>query len=113
MTSEALARLCAAAAADKKAENIVALDLQGISNFTDFFVICSGTSEPQIKAITGEITDQLRKHHGLKPQAIDGYPMSQWIVLDYGSVVVHVFHEIKRELYSLEDLWGDARKLEW
>ena len=111
MTSEKLARLCAAAAAEKKAEQIVALDLQGISNFTDFFVICSGSSEPQLKAIAGEIEDQLRKHHGIKPHAIDGYPMSQWMVLDYGDVVVHVFHTNKRELYSLEDLWGDAREL--
>lgn len=112
MTSEELARLCAAYAADKKAENVVALDLREISSFTDFFVICSGSSEPQLKAIAGEISDRLCKEHQLKASAIDGFPTSQWIVLDYGSVVVHVFHESKRELYSLEDLWSDAPQLE-
>ena len=112
MTSEELARLCAAYATDKKAEDVVALDLRGISSFTDFFILCTGASEPQLNAIAGEITDRLQAEHGLKPAAVDGYPLSQWIVLDYGSVVIHVFHEVKRELYSLEDLWGDAPRLE-
>ena len=112
MTSETLARLCAAYATEKKAEDVVTLDLRGISTFTDFFVICSGASEPQLKAIAGEISDRLRMEHDVKPNAMDGYPTSQWLVLDYGSVVVHIFHEVKRELYSLEDLWGDAPKLE-
>jgi ribosome-associated protein len=112
MTSEELARLCATYAADKKAENVVALDLRGISSFTDFFVICSGNSEPQLKAIAGEISTRLSKDHHQKPAAVDGFPTSQWIVLDFGSVVVHVFHESKRELYSLEDLWNDAPHLE-
>lgn len=112
MTSEELAQFCATCAADKQAEDVIALDLRGISTFTDFFVICSGGSEPQLKAIAGEITDRLRTEHGLKPAAVDGYPMSQWVVLDYGSVVVHIFHQSKRDLYSLEDLWNDAPRLE-
>ena len=111
MTSEELATLSAAAAADKQAVDIVALDLREIVSFTDFFVICSGTSEPHLKAIAGEIEDRLRKEHNRRPNAVDGYPMSQWIVLDYGDVVVHVFHESKREFYSLEALWGDAPRL--
>jgi len=111
MTSEELATLCAAAAADKQAEDVVALDLRTIYTFTDFFVICSGTSEPHLKAIATEIEDRLRKDHGLKPSAVDGYPLSQWIVIDYGSVVIHIFHQSKREFYSLEDLWSDAPRL--
>lgn len=111
MTSEELARLCAAYAADKQAENVVALDLRGISTFTDFFVICSGASEPQLKAIAGGITERLRDEHDVTPAAVDGYPLSQWVIVDYGSVVVHIFHQVKRELYSLEDLWSDAPKL--
>ena len=87
------------------------LDLRGISSFTDFFVICSGTSEPHLKAISGEIQDRLKKEHGVTPQAVDGYPLSQWIVIDYGDVIVHVFHQIKRSIYSLEDLWSDAGRL--
>jgi ribosome-associated protein len=89
------------------------LDLRGISTFTDFFVICSATSEPQLKAIANEIETELRKEHATRPVAIDGFPASQWIVLDYLHVVVHVFHRDKRAFYSLEDLWGDAPRIEW
>lgn len=86
--------------------------MRGISTFTDFFVICSGTSEPQLKAIAGDIEDRLRDEHGVRPMAVDGYPMSQWIVLDYNEVVIHVFHQQKREYYGLENLWGDAPMLD-
>ena len=89
------------------------LDLRGISTFTDFFVICSATSEPHLKAIAGEIETRLREDHGIRAVAIDGFPASQWIVLDYLQVVVHVFHQDKRAFYSLEDLWGDATRVEW
>jgi len=75
-------------------------------------VICSGTSEPHLKAIAGEIETKLKQEHDVRPVAIDGFPASQWIVLDYLRVVVHVFHEMKREFYSLEDLWGDAPRLQ-
>jgi len=111
MTSQELATLCASAAADKKAESIVALDLRGISTFTDFFVICSGTSEPHLKAIASAIEDKLREEHRRQPSAVDGYPLSQWIVMDYGDVVIHIFHQSKRDLYCLEDLWSDAPRL--
>ncbi|MEP7078794.1 MAG: ribosome silencing factor [Chthoniobacterales bacterium] len=103
---------CAERAADKKAEAIVVLDLRGISGFTDFFVICSGTSEPHLKAIAGEIEARL-KEQGVRPAAVDGFPASHWIVLDYMQVIVHVFHAEKRAFYSLEDLWGDAPRLSW
>ncbi len=112
MTSQELATHCANFAADKLAVDLVALDLRGISTFTDFFVICTGTSEPHLKAIAGEIEDRLREDHGVKPSAVDGYPLSQWVVMDYGDVVVHLFHESKRSYYSLEDLWNDAPRLE-
>ena len=89
------------------------LDLRGISTFTDFFVICSANSEPQLKAIANEIETRLKQDHAVRPTAIDGFPASQWIVLDYLEVVVHIFHRDKRGFYSLEDLWGDARRVEW
>lgn len=89
------------------------LDLRGISSFTDFFVICSGTSEPHLKAIAGEIEQRLKEDHGIRPAAVDGFPASQWMVLDYLQVIVHVFHSDKRAFYSLEDLWGDAPRLEF
>ena len=76
-------------------------------------MICSATSEPQLKAVANEIETQLRENHSIRPVAIDGFPASQWIVLDYLQVVVHVFHRDKRAFYSLEDLWGDAPLLQW
>ena len=111
LSSEDLARACAAFAADKKAEDLVVLDLRGISTFTDFFVICSGTSDPHLKAISGSIRVGLRDDHGASPLAVDGYPASQWMILDYIQVIVHVFHEAKREFYDLETLWNDAPRL--
>jgi ribosome-associated protein len=87
--------------------------LRAISAFTDFFVICSATSEPQLKAVANEIETRLREDDSIRPVAIDGFPASQWIVLDYLQVVVHVFHRDKRAFYSLEDLWGDAPSLQW
>jgi len=91
----------------------VVLDLQGISSFTDYFVICSGTSEPHLKAIAGEIEDRLKDEHGIRAVSVDGFPASQWIVLDYLQVIVHIFRQEKRDFYSLEDLWGDAPRVAW
>ena len=108
-----LAIICAALASNKKAEEILVLDLRGLSTFTDFFVICSATSEPHLKAIAGEIETKLQEEHAIRAVAIDGFPASQWIVLDYLQVVVHIFHRDKREFYSLEDLWGDAPRIGW
>lgn len=110
-TSEKLALFLANAALQKKAENIVILDLRGISAFTDFFVVCSGSSEPQLKAIADEIQDQARIELGLRARRVDGLPYSQWVVADFVDVVVHVFHESKRYVYALEDLWSDAPRL--
>jgi ribosome-associated protein len=76
-------------------------------------VICSGTSEPHLKAIAGEIEERLRDQHGVRAVSVDGFPASQWIVLDYMQVIVHVFRREKREFYSLEDLWGDAPRIAW
>jgi ribosome-associated protein len=103
--------LCATIAADKKAEDIIALDLRGHSSFTDFYVICTGSSEPQLKAIAGDVEDKLKKDHGRRALGVDGYPLSQWVVADYGDVVMHIFHASKRELYKLEELWNDAPRL--
>jgi ribosome-associated protein len=75
-------------------------------------VICSATSEPHLKAIAGEIETRLKEEYAIRAVAIDGFPASQWIVLDLLQVVVHIFHRDKREFYSLEDLWGDAPRIE-
>ncbi len=109
---EALARLCADGALDKKAGNVVILDMREISSFTDFFVIVSGTSDPQLKAIASSIRGKVRDATGLRPIAEDGIPGSQWVIVDYGSVIVHIFHEEKRGVYALETLWNDARRID-
>jgi len=108
---ETLARACASAAADKKADDLVVLDMQGVSTVTDFFVICSASSEPQLKAIANSIRRHVLEESGRKPFAAEGSPVSQWIVLDYGEVIVHLFHSEKRGLYDLENLWSDARRI--
>lgn len=109
--SDKLAKLCAAIIADKKGEDTVVIDLRKVSTFTDFFVVCSGSSEPQLKAIVNELEARLKKEHKRAPLNVDGFPLSQWIVADYGDVVVHIFHKSKRDLYRIEDLWGDAPRL--
>ncbi len=88
------------------------LDLRGISTFTDYFVICSGTSEPHLKAIASEIQGKLKENFQTAPAAVDGFPISQWVIIDYINVLVHIFHSEKRSFYGLEDLWGDAPRLE-
>ena len=103
-----LARQCIAAAEDKKALDPVILDLRTISSITDFLVICSAQSEPQLKAIANGVTKTLKDDFGRAPLAVDGFPTSQWIVIDYGEVMFHIFHENKRGVYALEDLWSDA-----
>jgi ribosome-associated protein len=85
--------------------------LRGISTVTDYYVICSGTSEPQLQAIAAEIRDKLKEEHDVRPVAVDGFPVSQWVVMDYLYVLVHIFHADKREYYALEDLWSDAPRL--
>ena len=111
MDSKKLARLCREFADNKKAENIVILDVRKLSSVTDYFVITSGTSEPHLRAIVDEITDQLRDDHGLRPHATDGMVHGSWVVLDYFDVIVHVMRQDAREHYDLEGLWGDAARV--
>jgi len=105
-----LLRAAAAAAATKKAEQLVGLDLAGLEGVTDYFLICSGTSEPQVKAIAEAVEDKLREL-GARPWHVEAQSR-RWILLDYVNVVVHVFHEKTREYYLLERLWGDARSVD-
>lgn len=109
----ALARAVADAADMKKAENIVILDVRGLSMVTDFLVIASGTSMPHLRAIRNEIAERIREEREEKPHSAQGMAESQWMLLDYGDVVAHVFLNEKRELYALEDLWSDAPRLDW
>jgi ribosome-associated protein len=108
MDSRKLALLCREFADNKKAENIVILDVQKISSVTDYFVIASGTSEPHLRAIVEEITGKLRDDAGVRPRAVDGTVHGAWVVLDFFDVIVHVMRQDVRERYDLEGLWGDA-----
>jgi ribosome-associated protein len=103
-----LARNCVWAAQEKKALDPIILDLRNISTITDYLVICSAQSEPQIKAIANGVELVLKENFERHPLAVDGFPTSQWIVIDYGDVMFHIFHEQKRSVYALEDLWSDA-----
>lgn len=99
----------ARAAQDKKAVDLTVLDLKGVASFTDYFLICSGTSSRQIQAISDEIELQLGRS-GLRPLHIEGYNQAEWVLLDYVDFVVHIFAERAREFYDLERLWRAARR---
>jgi ribosome-associated protein len=96
-----------AAAEDRKAIDLQVLRLQEVSDFTDFFLICSGTSERQVQAIADAIEESLRKDR-VRPLHIEGYNRGNWVLLDYGDFVAHIFQDETRRFYALERLWGDA-----
>jgi ribosome-associated protein len=100
-------REAVAAAEDRKALDLKVLHLQQVSDFTDYFVICSGTNERQVQAIADAIQERLRANR-VRALHVEGYNRGQWVLLDYGDLVVHVFQEEPRRFYALERLWGDA-----
>jgi len=108
-----LAVACAMAADEIKAENIRVWDLRGISTITDFMVVCSGSSMPQLRAILRKVSEQMEELHGVRPFHSEGNADSRWVVLDFIDVMVHVMHGETREYYGLEDLWKDAREIPW
>jgi len=112
MTSESLAKLCSTLLNEKHGVDLVALDLREVFTFTDFFVICTATSEPHLRALSDDLEKRLREDYDIRPISVDGSAESQWIVMDFSGVVVHLFHEAKRSFYSLEDLWNDAPRLD-
>ena len=91
---------------EKKAKNLISLDLRDNSSLTDYFIICHGNSEPQIKAIV----DNIRKGTSFKPRHLEGYENKKWVLLDYFDIIVHVFDEKEREYYSVENIWADVPK---
>ncbi len=111
VSAEELARAAAQAAFDKKAEDVQVLDLTALSDVCDFFVIASGLNARQVDTIIDEIEEKVAETTGEKPFSIEGRDQRTWILMDYGSVVVHVFTPEAREYYRLEKLWGDAPQL--
>lgn len=100
-------RSAVAAADDRKAIDLKVLHLEKVTDFTDYFLLCSGTSERQVQAIADAVLERLRAEK-VRPLHMEGYNRGQWVLLDYGDFVVHVFHEEPRKFYALERLWGDA-----
>ena len=111
LSSLTLVKAAAKAAQAKKAQDIIALDLSGLQAVSDYFLVCSAASEPQVKAIAENVEDMLREL-GAKPWHVEGREGKRWVLLDFVDVVVHVFHEKTREYYLLERLWGDARSVD-
>ena len=108
MTPEDLAAAAIDFAADRKALDIVQLDLRGIIGYTDYFVICTGRTDRQVKAIHDAIHQGMKSEHGRLPRRVEGVSQANWILMDYLDVVVHVFTPEMREYYRLEQLWGEA-----
>ena len=113
LSPEALADTVAALAADKKAADIVGLDLRGVAGYTDFFIVCSGNTDRQTKAIHDGIHQGLKREQGLLPRRVEGLAEARWILMDYLDVVVHVFTPQTRDFYRLEHLWGDVPRREY
>ena len=108
LESNELARKVVDIASDRKAEDIVMLDISKVSIIADYFVICSGTSDRQVRAIAREIDEQLGKA-GVNPISVEGMNDARWVLMDYGSVLVHIFDPATRSFYQLEQLWAGAQ----
>jgi ribosome-associated protein len=100
------------AAGERKALDTVVLDLREVASFTDFFVISSGTNVRQVQAIADAVEEQLRKELRVKPARVEGYNSAEWVLLDYGDFIFHVFEAKARRFYDLERLWRDAARVE-
>ena len=98
-------------AADRKGADMLAMDLRGISNATDFFLLVSGTSDQHVRSIAEHIIEELKKED-VRPSHVEGLRAGRWVLIDYIDFVVHVFHPQARSFYQLEALWGDARRLD-
>jgi ribosome-associated protein len=105
------AKICAAAADDKKAGDIIILDIAKLTSFADYFVICSAPSDRQVQAIVRNVEDELRKV-GIKPMSVEGLETSSWVLLDIGDVIFHCFTDSAREYYDLEGCWIDAERID-
>ena len=114
MSPDQLAETIAAQAADKKAIDVVELDVRGVVSYTDFFLVCSGNTSRQVKAIHDAVHQALKDEHGILPRRVEGQTEATWVLMDYLDVVVHIFTPEARDFYRLEQLWGEvpARAME-
>jgi ribosome-associated protein len=112
VTPMEIARIAAVAADSKKATDILLLDLEGLSDVCDYFLICTAANARMLSSVVDEIEEKVKKNTGLGPLSQEGRAGASWVLLDYGSVVVHVFLEETRDYYRLERLWGDAPQVD-
>ncbi len=105
-------QLAIRSASEKKAFDMVTLDLRSIASFTEYFIIASGANQRQVQAIADAINEQLKKQLSRRPVRIEGYNSAEWVLLDYGDFVAHIFNHESREFYDLARLWRDARRVE-
>ncbi|MCX5833508.1 MAG: ribosome silencing factor [Deltaproteobacteria bacterium] len=103
--------LCVNAALEKKAKNIIILNMQKVTSFTDYSIVCSGNSDRQVQSIAQAIEENMKKN-GFLPLGIEGERTAQWILMDYADIIVHVFYEPVRDFYDMERLWSDAPRME-
>ncbi|WP_042458606.1 ribosome silencing factor [Neobacillus dielmonensis] len=111
MDNQELLKIAVKAADDKRAENILALDMRGISLIADYFIICHGNSDKQVQAIAREIKEKALEY-GSDVKRMEGFDEAGWVLIDLGDVVAHVFHRDQRTYYNLERLWGDAPEVD-
>jgi len=109
MKTDDMVEICGRLADDKKALDVVIMDLSGLTDIADHFVIAGGTSERHVRTVADGIREGMKKE-GVRPLAVEGYDEGRWVILDYQSVIVHIFLEPLRELYDLESLWIEARR---
>ena len=107
-----IAKVAALAADSKKASDVVLLDLSSMTDVCDYFLICSGENARQVDAIVDEVREKVSKNCGISPVSCEGHESLSWVLVDYGSVVVHVFRPESRDFYRLEALWGDAPRVD-
>jgi ribosome-associated protein len=110
MDSKELLKIAVKACDDKRAENIVALDMKNVSLIADYFLICHGNNERQVQAIAREIKEKVEEK-GLEVKKMEGFDHSRWVLVDLDDVVCHIFHKEERSYYNLERLWGDAENV--
>lgn len=104
-------QLAIRSASDKKATDIIVLDLRQIASFAEFFVIVTGANQRQVQAVSDEIEAQEKKQLGTRPVRIEGYRTGEWVLMDFGDFIVHIFNKESREFYDLERLWRDAARV--
>ncbi len=103
---------CLNAILEHKPRNLVLLNVQTLSSIADYFILCSGASDRQVQAMAGFVQETLKKKSGLLPLGVEGEALAQWVLIDYGDFIVHIFYEPIREFYGLERLWADAPRME-